>query len=116
MTRTKTDALDRVFMALADGTRRRMVHMLAEREHTVSELAQPFDMSLAAVSKHLKVLEKAGLVRRDIRGREHYCALLPERLTGALDWISIYRNFWSRRLDALADVLESESTEDKQDE
>ena len=107
----KTDPLDQVFMALADSTRRRMVHMLAERACSVSELAAPFDMSLAAVSKHLKVLEQAGLVQRTIQGRVHACTLRPESLTGALDWISIYRNFWSRRLDALAESLEESSHE-----
>lgn len=98
--------LDRVFMALADATRRALVHQLAARESTVSELADPHDMSLAAVSKHLKVLEEAGLVRRRVEGRTHYCSLKPEALTAALDWIAIYRNFWNSRLDELATTHE----------
>lgn len=102
MDSTNVDPLDRVFLALGDATRRRLVHMIAEREATISELAKPFAMSLAAVSKHLKVLEKAGLVRRRIDGRTHYCLLRPEALAGALDWIAIYRNFWNQRLDTLA--------------
>lgn len=99
--------LDRVFAALADGTRRRLVHTLAEGEKTVGELAEPFAMSLVAVSKHLKVLEAAGLVRRRVDGRKHYCTLAPEMLTGALDWIAIYRNYWDQRMDALAGLIEN---------
>jgi DNA-binding transcriptional ArsR family regulator len=106
-------ALDRVFRSLADGTRRRMVHFLAERECTVGELAEPFEMSLAAVSKHLAVLERAGLVRRRKDGRTHYCSLRPEALAEALDWITVYRQFWRRRLDALTDVLEQPGKKDR---
>lgn len=97
--------LDRVFAALSDRTRRRIVHLLAERECSVTELAAPFEMSLAAVSKHLAVLERAGLVRRRRDGRTHYCSLRSEALTDALDWISIYRRFWRDRFEALADVV-----------
>ena len=103
----KQEALDRVFSALSDRTRRALVHMLAERERTVSELAEPFDMSLAAISKHLQVLERAGLVRRRRDGRTHYCSLRPEQLTDALDWIAIYRRFWTDRLGALKEILRS---------
>ena len=106
------DPLAPVFLALADATRRRLVHLLAERERTVGELAAPFDISLAAVSKHLQVLERAGLVERRVDGRTHYCSLKPEALAGALDWISIYRNFWNRRLDALADTLRPSTPDD----
>ncbi len=105
-------SLDRVFSALSDSTRRRLVHLLAKRERTVNELAEPFDMSLAAVSKHLAVLERAGLVRRRKDGRTHYCSLRPEALAGSLDWISIYHQFWRQRLDELAAVLSSASTRD----
>lgn len=97
--------LDRVFAALSDATRRKLVHMLAARECTITELAAPFAMSLAAVSKHIAVLEKAGLVRRRKDGRTHYCSLKPEALTGALDWIAIYQQFWRQRFDALAAML-----------
>ncbi|WP_211461609.1 ArsR/SmtB family transcription factor [Collimonas silvisoli] len=99
------DNLDQVFMALADPTRRQLVRMLAEHDCTVSQLAQPFDMSLAAVSKHIKVLEAAGVVARRVDGRVHTLTLRPESLTGALDWITIYRNFWQRRLAALDDLF-----------
>jgi len=104
--------LDRVFAALSDSTRRRLVHTLAEGEKSVGELAEPFAMSLVAVSKHLKVLEAAGLVRRRVDGRKHYCTLAPEMLTGALDWIAIYRNFWDQRMDALAGLIESDEKDD----
>lgn len=93
--------LDQVFLALADPTRRQLVRMLADRDRSVGELAEPFEISLAAVSKHIKVLEAAGIVARRVDGRVHTLTLHPEALTGALDWIMIYRNFWQRRLDAL---------------
>ncbi len=99
------ERLNQVFAALADNTRRRLVHALALKESTISELADPFSMSLAAISKHIKVLEDAGLVQRRVDGRTHYCSLKPEQLAGALDWISIYRNFWTSRLEQL-DKLE----------
>lgn len=108
MPTAKSDPLDLVFMALGDGTRRKMVHMLANGECTVTDLAHPFDMSLNAVSKHIKVLENAKLVNRRIEGRVHYLSLVPEQLTGALDWISIYRHFWHRRFDQLENLLETE--------
>lgn len=86
-----------------------MVHRLAERECSVTELAEPFAMSLAAVSKHLRVLERAGLVRRRRDGRTHYCSLRPEALTDALDWISIYQQFWGQRFDSLAATLATDN-------
>ncbi len=107
--------LDRVFSALSDATRRRIVHMLAERELSVGEVAEPFDMSLPAVSKHLAILEATGLVRRRKDGRTHYCSLNPEALAGALDWISIYRQFWRRRFDALNAELARPDKKDKRD-
>ncbi|MBV8633169.1 MAG: winged helix-turn-helix transcriptional regulator [Burkholderiaceae bacterium] len=108
-TQSRDEALDRVFAALSDATRRRLVHALAEGEKTVGELAEPFAMSLVAVSKHLKVLEAAGIVQRRVDGRKHYCTLAPESLAGALDWIAIYRNFWNLRLEALGALIEVET-------
>ncbi|MCO7226387.1 helix-turn-helix transcriptional regulator [Pleionea sp. CnH1-48] len=99
------EALDRVFMALADKTRRQIVHLVAEKERTISELSAPFDMSMAAVSKHVKILEKAKILQRRVDGRIHYCTLAPEQLAPALDWVSIYRNFWQQRLDTLDDLI-----------
>lgn len=96
-----SEALDRIFAALSDGTRRQIVHALADGDKSVSELAEPFDMSLAAVSKHIKVLEAAGVIERQIQGRTHSFTLLSESLTEALDWISVYRHFWLTRFNAL---------------
>ncbi|MCW9035780.1 MAG: metalloregulator ArsR/SmtB family transcription factor [Rhodospirillales bacterium] len=111
MNSPKKDPLDQVFMALADGSRREIVRLLAQGEKTVSELSAPFAMSLAAISKHIKMLERAGLVKRRIEGRTHYVQLVPEQLTGALDWISIYRYFWQQRLDQL-DKLHIDETDE----
>lgn len=97
--------LDDVFHALTDATRRQMLRSLAMRERTISELAEPFDMSLAAASKHVKVLERAGLVRRTVQGRTHYCRLDPKPLASAQEWLSFYEKFWNERLDALEAAL-----------
>jgi DNA-binding transcriptional ArsR family regulator len=97
--------LDTVFQALADPTRRSMLRRLAARERTVGELAAPFRMSLAAASKHVRALERAGLVRRTVQGRTHYCRLNPRPLAGAREWLDFYERFWSRRLDALEALL-----------
>ncbi|GLK70974.1 transcriptional regulator [Ancylobacter dichloromethanicus] len=97
--------LDHVFHALADPTRRAMLQSLASGERTVSELAEPFAMSLAGASKHIKSLEAAGLVTRDIRGRQHLCRLQPDRLAEAHEWLSFYERFWTERLDALDALL-----------
>jgi DNA-binding transcriptional ArsR family regulator len=97
--------LDRVFHALTDPTRRRMLRSLAEGERTVSELAEPFRMSLAAASKHVQTLERAGLVRRTIQGRTHFCRLDPRPLASAADWLAFYERFWTGRLDALEELL-----------
>jgi DNA-binding transcriptional ArsR family regulator len=95
------DPLSVVFRALGDPTRRQMLQCLADGERTVSELASPFHMSLAAASKHVKVLERAGLVRRTIRGRTHHCELDASRLADAQRWLALYQRFWTERLDAL---------------
>jgi DNA-binding transcriptional ArsR family regulator len=100
--------LDSVFHALADPTRRALLKSLAEREQTISELAAPFDMSLEAVSKHVRVLERAGLVERTIEGRTHVCRLNAEPMHGGLEWIRHYEKYWNRRLDVLEDLLKSE--------
>lgn len=97
--------LDAVFHALADATRRSMLRALAAGERTVGELAAPFDMSLAAASKHIKVLESAGLIRRKVRGRTHFCSIDPGPLASAHEWLSFYERFWGLRLDALEALL-----------
>jgi DNA-binding transcriptional ArsR family regulator len=100
--------MDSVFHALGDATRRRMLRELAGGERTVSRLAEPFAMSLAAASKHIKVLENAGLIRREVRGRTHFCRLDPGPLASAHDWLSFYERFWSDRLDVLEQLLRTE--------
>ena len=100
--------LDSVFHALADPTRRALLKSLSEGERTISELAAPFDMSLEAVSKHVKVLERAGLVDRTIEGRTHICRLNAEPMHGGMEWIRHYEKYWNRRLDILEDLLKSE--------
>lgn len=97
--------LDAVFHALGDATRRRMLRELADGGRTVSELAQPFEISLAAASKHIKALERAGLIEREVRGRTHLCRLAPGPLAGAHAWLSFYETFWTGRLDALDRLL-----------
>lgn len=98
--------LSRVFHSLADPTRRRILRRLASGACTVGELAEPFHMSLPAVSKHLKVLEKARLVKRRIAGRVHYLRLQPQELASAMDWLQFYETFWNERLEALTQLLE----------
>jgi len=93
--------LDAVFHALADPTRRTMVRTLAEHERTVGELAAPHPISLAAASKHVKVLERAGLVRRTVHGRRHVCRLEPRPLAAASSHLRFYERFWNDRFDAL---------------
>lgn len=94
-----------MFHALTDPTRRHMLRTLAARERTISELAAPFQMSLAAASKHVKALEHAGLVRRTVQGRTHFCRLDPKPLAGAAEWLGFYERFWNERLDALEALL-----------
>jgi DNA-binding transcriptional ArsR family regulator len=98
--------LDSVFAALSDPTRRAILSQLAEGESTVKQLAEPFEMSLPAISKHLKVLERAGLLAREIDGRVHHCHLEAEPLREAATWIAHYRRFWDGQLDSLARYLE----------
>ncbi len=100
--------LDTIFHALGDATRRRMLKDLSRGERTVSELAEPFEMSLAAASKHIKVLEGSGLIRREVRGRTHVCSLEAGPLASAHEWLSFYTRFWTGRLDDLERLLREE--------
>ncbi len=100
--------LDAVFHALGDATRRRMLRELASGERTVGQLAEPFAISLAAASKHIKALENAGLIRREVRGRTHLCRLDPGPLASAHQWLSFYERFWTDRLDVLERLLREE--------
>jgi DNA-binding transcriptional ArsR family regulator len=99
------ESLDVVFHALSNAPRRKMLSALAEAEQTVGDLADPFDMSLAAVSKHLKVLEGAGLVERRVEGRTTVCRLRPEPLSDVREWVVFVERFWAARLDRLERLL-----------
>src|SRR5512139_3532553 len=100
-----TDRLSSTFAALADPTRRAILARLASGEASVTELAEPFDMSLPAVSKHLKVLERAGLIARNREAQWRRCRLEASPLRDASDWIDQYREFWEERLDRLEAYL-----------
>jgi DNA-binding transcriptional ArsR family regulator len=102
-------ALDRTFAALSDPTRRAIVGRLARGPARVTDIAQRFPVSLNAVSKHLKVLESAGLIKRRRTGREHHLALRPGPLREIARWTSHYQRFWNQELDALGAFLEEES-------
>lgn len=109
MVEFKETGLDAVFHALGDETRRRMLRSLAQGERTVGQLAEPFHMSLAAASKHVKALEGAGLIRREIRGRTHICRLEAKPLSAANEWLRFYEQFWSARLDRLEALLRQDT-------
>jgi DNA-binding transcriptional ArsR family regulator len=101
--------LDAVFHALGDRTRRQMLRALASGERTVGGLAAPFDISLAAASKHIRVLEGAGLVQRAVAGRTHRLWLAPGPLARAYHWLGFYERFWSGRLDILERLLREDA-------
>jgi DNA-binding transcriptional ArsR family regulator len=100
-----TDTLSTTFSALADPTRRAILSRLTKGESSVSELAKPFKMSMPAVSKHLKVLERAGLVTRSREAQWRPCRLKAKRLKAASEWLDSYRQFWEQSLDRLEDYL-----------
>ncbi len=102
--------LDHTLLALADPTRRAILHALASGAARITDLAAPFDMSLNAVSKHIKILERAGLVRRSVSGREHRVALDPAPLDAVAAWIGAQRAFWNTRLDRLETLLVQRGT------
>ena len=105
-----SDTLDAVFSALSDPTRRAIVVRLSEGEASVSELAEPFDVTLPAVTKHLAVLERAGLLEHHKQGRVRHCRLVAAPMRVADDWLSTYRVFWERRIDSLAEHLQSKES------
>src|SRR5262245_59834589 len=104
----QTTSLDSIFHALGDATRRQMIRDLSAGERTVGQLAEPFAISLNAASKHIKALEKAGLIQREVRGRTHVVRLAPDALATAHEWLSFYERFWTDRLDALERLLRAE--------
>ena len=110
-------ALDATFSALADPTRRAILARLAQApDASVGELARPFDMTPPAISRHLRVLEEAGLLARRREGRVHHCRFVPGPMRSAADWIAHYRAFWEGRLDALQRYLEQSVEEDESEE
>ena len=115
MTSPSAALLDAVFAALADPTRRAILARLSEGEASVNELAEPFDMSLPAVSKHLKVLERAGLIERGRTAQWRPCKLSPEPLKDVSAWLDQYRRFWEDSLDRLDRYLDDIQTKQKDD-
>jgi len=112
-TLTKQTNLDQTLIALADPTRRAILERLSKGESRVTEIAQPFAMSLNAVSKHIRMLERADLVRRRYSGREHFLSLNREPLDEVAAWIEAQRAIWTARLDALDALLRSEKAQDE---
>ena len=113
---TQPDSLSVTFAALADPTRRAMLARLANGQATVTELAAPFDLSLPAISKHLRVLQRAGLIEQGRRAQWRPCRLKPERLRDVADWIGHYRRHWEASLERLDDYLrEVQKTEPNDD-
>lgn len=108
MVAQRAASLDSVFRALADPTRRAMLRSLAAGERNIGELAAPYKMSFAAASKHVKVLESAGLVRRRVEGRRHICRIVPSPLAAVEKWLRYYEHFWNKRLDALEALLKAQ--------
>lgn len=109
MTTPTDERLDLVFGALADRTRRQMLAQLARAPASITELAAPHDMSLPGASKHVRVLEHAGLIRRTIDGRVHWCALDVAAMRPAENWIAQYRAFWEHTLDTLTDYISEDA-------
>lgn len=105
MPTARQPVLNRVYGAISDPTRRAMLTLLADGDVNVGDLAKHFPISLNGVSKHVKVLERAGLVARVVRGREHWLHLKPEPLREAAGWLTHYRAFWDTRLEALEEFL-----------
>ncbi len=105
MTTSTDERLDLVFSALADRTRRQLLGQLASAPASITELAAPHDMSLPGVSKHVRVLEHAGLIKRTVDGRIHRCTLDAAAMRAADEWLAHYRAFWDHTLDALTDYI-----------
>jgi len=101
-------AFDDVLTALADDTRRSILHRLSKGEARVTEVAAPFDISLNSVSKHIRILERAGLVKRRVIGRDHFLSFDPQPLHEVGDWVERHRALWTRRLDALEAALHAD--------
>lgn len=116
MVTSREKALDEVFGALADSTRRAILARLARGEATVGELAEPFDISRPAISKHLRVLERARLVQRTPDGRMSRCEIDAARMREAAEWVERYRRLWETQLDSLERYVESKKRQEKKKE
>ena len=112
MVNYSTETLDFTFAALADPTRRAILERLSFGDSSVTELAAPFDVSLPAISKQLRVLERAGLLTQEKHGRVRQCRLEVEPMKEAVEWIAQYQKFWEDKLESLANFLENTSPED----
>jgi len=99
------EQLDHVFFALSDGTRRAILARLAEGSTTIGALSRPFKISAPAISRHMRILESAGLIDRRIKGREHICTLSTAALKTAEDWLNFHRDFWESRFDSLQEIF-----------
>lgn len=108
MVKYSANSINSTLSALSDPTRRAIVERLARGKHSVLQIAKPFKMSLPAVSKHLKVLEKAGLVNREVNGRVHTFNLVAKPMKNAIDWLNKYRVFWEGQFDSLTHSLNNE--------
>lgn len=109
MVKYQSEELDLLFYALSDSTRRKILSLVSVKEHTINELAAPFKMSLAAVSKHIKILERSKLIIRKKEGRTHFCTLDARALKTAEDCIKSYTVFWNHQLDQFTKQLEEPS-------
>ena len=105
-----TPTLDNTFAALASPVRRNILASLVAGWTTVTDLSAPFKVSPPAISKHLRILEKAGLIERQKRGRVHYCRLVPQPVQQAAEWLGFYRDFWENQFDSLADFLDQQES------
>lgn len=105
--------LDNTLIALADETRRSILQRLSGGEARVTEIAAPYPISLNSVSKHIRILERAGLVRRHVSGRDHFLSLDPQPLADAAEWLVKSRDFWSARLDVLEAALHADEPKPK---
>lgn len=101
-----TANIERTFTALADGTRMAIIERLSKGEASLSDIAKPFDMTQTAVTKHVKILSEAGLIKVNKRGRTRYCELLPSPLKEAEQWLETYQKFWAEQLNSLSDFLD----------
>jgi len=107
MVKYENDTISRTFAAIADPTRREIIDRLAEKEMCVTEIAEPINMSLPAVSKHLRIIERAGIIKRIKRGKFYHFKLVAKPMKGASEWLERYQIFWNNQLDALEDYLDN---------